>query len=245
MACTITNLAPLGHPCTPQMGGIKYVYLLSAIPSGQGPISVHGIDAAATQEDGEVYYIGLAYETNVYKFKGWAITAEDTAQVEIETIRDLESMMESMASHVYAAGRSFNRIDVTRQGAVVTSEATVNKDNNTVYYRNAVSIPTVGLTPDAVALVRQLGTGGVVVVAETYSGQLVAFGFEDRATLDAASLTTGANWGDMPGATIILAAEESVPVLPDLYLADFHGLIYEGPSRQLADLFRKYFVRAA
>lgn len=216
MACTITNLAPLGRPCTPQMGGVKYVYLITDTDLDQDSVHVREIVDRA----------GL-WGLNV---RGRDADLSGAAAVDyLENDRGLG-----------VGDLPVYRIDVTRQGAVVTSEATVNRDNNTVFYRNAVTMPTVGLTPDAVGLLQKLGTGGCIVVAAMYTGQLVAFGFSERATIDAASLTTGANWSDMPGATITLAAEEAKPILADAAWIDDHGYFLAARDNYIETIFRNY-----
>ncbi len=229
MACTITNLAPLGRPCTSQMGGIKYLYLLSM----PGNFMV----------DDDANLIGLhksVYDDETGAYKGWGIYASSYNEGQASVVSDLELVLEDI-TEATDLDYYFQRIDVTRQGAVVTSELQHNRENGSDYYLNSVVIPTAGLTPAAIELLRNLGSGGCIVVAETYTGQLVAFGFEERATLSDAAVTTGANWGDMPGATITLSAEEKYPVAPDVNLCDDDGYYLDGPAGILP-LFKKYLV---
>lgn len=232
MACTITNLAPLGRPCTPQMGGIKYLYLLSM----PGSLLI-GVTAAA------VALANYVYVDDGGKYMGWGIYAESAGAGMASDIESLDDVLDDILGG-YDLDYYFQRIDVTRQGAVVTSELQHNRENGSDYYLNSVVIPTAGLTPSAIELLNNLGRGGCIVVAETYTGQLVAFGITERATLSEAAVTTGANWGDMPGATITLSAEEKYPVAPDVNLCDDEGFYLDGPAGILP-LFKKYLVKTA
>lgn len=229
MACTITDLAPLGRPCTPQMGGIKYLYLLS-MPS------LHMLS-----NEHMIYLDDFVYDEETGEYKGWGIYAYSTNEGTATDASELNIVLEDITDYT-DLDYYFQRIDVTRQGAVVTSELQHNRENGSDYYLNSVVIPTAGLTPAAIGLLRKLGSGGCIVVAETYTGQLVAFGFEERATLSDAAVTTGANWGDMPGATITLSAEEKHPVAPDVNLCTDEGFYEDGPAGILP-LFKKYLVK--
>lgn len=232
MACTITNLAPLGRPCTPQMGGVKYLYLLS-MPG----LRLIGTSGASIALDDYVY------DEDDGTYRGWGIYAETSGVGSAQDIEDLAAALDEIAADTNL-DYYFQRIDVTRQGAVVTSELQHNRENGSDYYLNSVVIPTAGLTPAAIELLRNVGKGGCIVVAETYTGQLVAFGFKERATLSDAAVTTGANWGDMPGANITLSAEEKYPVAPDVNLCDDGGFYQDGPAGILP-LFKKYLVKTA
>lgn len=232
MACTITNLAPLGRPCTPQMGGVKCLYLLS-MPG----LRLIGTGGAA------IALNNFVYDEDGGKYSGWGIFAESSDVGAAQDIEDLAAVLEEITADTNL-DYYFQRIDVTRQGAVVTSELQHNRENGSDYYLNSVVIPTAGLTPAAIELLHKLGRGGCIVVAETYTGQLVAFGFEERATLSEAAVTTGANWGDMPGATITLSSEEKYPVTPDVNLCDDGGFYQDGPAGILP-LFKKYLVKTA
>ena len=233
MPCTITDLAPLGRPCAPQMGGIKYLYLLS-MPGYY--ILRNGGNTILLYE-----YI---YDEDDGTYKGWGFLVEAVGEGAASNIQALDAALEEIQGDSGGPEYLFQRIDVTRQGAVVTSELQHNRENGSDYYLNSVVIPTAGLTPAAIELLHKLGRGGCIVVAETYTGQLVAFGISERATLSDASVTTGANWGDMPGATITLSAEEKRPVAPDVCICDDEGFYADGPAGILP-LFKKYLVKTA
>lgn len=210
MACTITDLRPLSRPCVPQMGGLKNVYLLSAPSITQGGPRIQ----LAPANSGLDIVLGpgrLDYENYSTIFGIYGVSSDYDPMTAGQLVSETDGL---------DLAYDFVRIPLTRQEGVMTSEAQVNRDNGTVYYLNSVTIPTAGLTPEAVLLLQLLGTGGVVVIGETYDWRCLAFGFNERATLSAGSVTSGAAFGDNPGVAITLAAEERGPILAGMAMLD-------------------------
>lgn len=227
MSCTPSNLAALGRPCTPQMGGIKYVYLC-ALPA-------NGKIADYSQNDKLFFRAGT--DDDLPGIRGFGFFGNNDNGV-ITTIAGLEDQV----GYPPRIDTQIYRIAVTRQQAVITSEAQVNRETGVTFYQNAVTIPTAALTQEATKLVSDLAYGGVVVIGESYDGRFCAFGFQERATLNAASLTTGAAFGDQPGVTITLMAEESDPVLVGMHLLDDEGLFLDATG--IENFFREIVTTA-
>ena len=207
MSCTphLTN-NPIGHGCTPQMGGIKYLYLMAGAN-----------DDNSVMLDQNTCYAARCSAYPRYRDAGlWGFQVLD------EGVGVSGEIAYNLIADEFSPGDyDIVCIAVPRQGAVMSSEAQVSRENGSTHYQNSVTIPTVGLTPDAVALLRNLGEGGVAVIGETYDGRLLAFGFEERATINAASVTSGASFSDNPGASVTLMAEEGAPIAADAcWLAD-------------------------
>lgn len=236
MGCIITDLHALKRPCRPQMGGVKDLFLL---PSDDAALR----SVILFNDVGSGYHINLTpsfdEDTGYQGYFAFYVEGEGV----VDNTASLIPAMQDMDIRDYSdLANHFYHIDVSRQGAVVTSEAQVNRENNTVFYQNSVVIPATGLTAEAVDLLRRLAGGGCIVVAEMYSGQFIAFGLDVSATLSAASVTTGANWNDMPGATITLMAEESVPVYAEMGLCGDDSFLLKKQDRNLVKWFKEFLV---
>lgn len=206
MPCTAI-LAPLGRSCSPQMGGLKNIYLISAAST---PVLIlHDMGVPVL----DLYLnAGAIEETGAPVFGFYA-----------DGFTDAATILAALKEDDVVPGDTVNKIvkiDVTRQGAQMISESQGARENGTLFYRNAATIPTAGLLPETVALVQKLGAAGVIVIGEGYDGHFRAFGFGERATLESANLTTGAAYGDNPGATIVLSNESKNPIIPELGILD-------------------------
>ena len=226
MAC-LANLAPLGRSCSPQMGGLKYIYLLSALAVNRVLTLAHD----AGEEDWILRTI--REEDQPDAFWGFFVNGLSTAALMLNYIvTDEFPTPSSLVAPIV-------RIDVTRQGAQMTSEAQGARENGTLFYKNSATIPTAGLLPEVVLLVQRLAAGGAIVIGETYDGRFPAFGFDELAKIETASLTTGAAYADNPGATIVLSAEEKVPLLADLAICDDEGILTYRNSADLTEVFHR------
>ena len=231
MGCS-ANLAPLGRSCSPQIGGTKNIYLISA-PGGSnfnllagspGSFPTIGFGRGADEETGALYF-GFHVEN-------------------VETAEDLLALITEDGLTPSDLDYTIARIDVTRQGATITSSAQISKENGSGFYKNVATIPTVGLLPETVALVHKLAAIGCVVIGESYDGRFQAIGFSERATLETGELTTGANFGDNPGASIVLSCEEPVPMAADLAILDEEYFLVERNSAALSSFFRQIALSA-
>lgn len=181
---------------------------------------------------------GLGYDENTSaSFFGFSVEGCDTAA-------DLLSIISEDGLTSDDLDYKITKIDVTRQGAFMTSEMQGTRENGSGFYKNSATIPTVGLLPETVALVKSLAAIGCVVIGESYDGRFHAFGFRDRAKIETTSLTTGANFGDNPGATIVLSAEEESPLAGDLAVLDDEYLLTERNSAGLVSFFHQISVSA-
>lgn len=232
MACT-ASLAPLGRCCSPQMGGLKYIYLVSgAVSNGQVvlyPAVPDGIDAIMLclgyEEGSSADFFGLACDT-------------------VATTAAFVQLLEDEGINAGELTTPIVRIDVTRQGAQIVSEAQGARENGTLFYKNSATIPTAGLLPATLSLVKKLARAGVIVIGESYDGRFHAFGFHEQAKIETSSLTTGAAFGDLPGATLVLSAEEPIPLCADLAFLDADGEVLENNSAELTEIFHSLALSA-
>lgn len=224
MACLAT-LAPLGRSCSPQMGGLRYIYLLSAVATNGAVL----LARFAGEEDWILRTVHADGKDDAYF--GLYVSGLTTAAL----------LLDYITTDGYPSPGDLSapivRIDVTRQGAQMTSEAQKSKENGTLFYKNSATIPTQGLLPETVDLVQQMAKGGCIVIGETYDGRFQAFGFQELAEIESAAITTGAAHGDNPGATIVLSSEEKTPLLADLAVSDDEGVLVEANSADLTEVF--------
>lgn len=232
MACT-ASLAPLGRCCSPQMGGLKYIYLIS------GEVVADKVMLApADPGNYEPIYLGLGYEEgSSADFFGFACDSVNSAAGFAQLLYDEGIVAADLSVRIV-------RIDVTRQGAQMTSEAQGTRENGTLFYKNAATIPTSGLLPATLSLVKKLARAGVIVIGECYDGRFHAFGFHEQAKIETSSLTTGAAFSDLPGATIVLSAEEPSPLCADLAFLGDVGEVIENNSAALTEAFHSLALSA-
>ena len=232
MAC-YANIAPLGRSCSPQLGGLKNIYLVS------GPAyTPREIRLMAATEDLPAIVFGLGYdEITSASYFGFSVEGCYTAA-------DLLALISEDGLSGEDLDYKITKIDVARQGAFMASEMQGTRENGSGFYKNSATIPTVGLLPETIALVQKLARIGCVVIGESYDGRFHAFGFLDRAKIETSSLTTGANFGDNPGATIVLSAEEESPLAGDLAVLDDEDILIERNSAGLVSFFHQLAVSA-
>lgn len=192
----------------------------------------------AATEDLPALVFGVGYDESTSAFF-FGFSAEGCA-----TADDLLALISGEGLSSDDLDYKITKIDVARQGAFMASEMQGTRENGSGFYKNSATIPTAGLLPETVALVKSLAAIGCVVIGESYDGRFHAFGFLDRAKIETSSLTTGANFGDNPGATIVLSAEEDSPLAGDLAVLDDEYLLTERNSAGLVSFFHQLAVSA-
>ena len=199
MPC-ISSLLKLSHPCQPQMGGIKNVYLRGSA-SLEIALGSQGTGPLVFAPDYDLYG---GYEQT---FGTWRLDfpSADEQFEELTVPQIIEELTGTVGIY------KFLHVATQRTGATIESTLQTS-DSGAQYYRNVVTLPLAGLTGQAAQLLYQMQHADLQVLVETWGGKWLVLGTEEPAKLTGNTGTTGGTYGDMPGNTVQITYESRFPL---------------------------------
>ncbi len=234
MSCYPPNTFQPAIPraCVPGIGGIRAVYL--AIFNSAWPNATADFSEQIEVDDHNTTHLNFKRpDRNGY----WCIACGDL-QDEVTGAQVYTAIMDVAP---FTRPR-FYRVDIARQGAVITSTMQDGEDNNASYFENVLTIPVRSISAEAVEVISRLIGTSCLAVAETNAGNLIPLGLSG-AKLSAASLTSGAQPGDRAGEEFQIR-EFSPWILPAKLIISTNGYGYDNPDSMdvTPAMFRDIFV---
>lgn len=175
--------------CVPGMGGIRAVYIATFNSTWTDAKADFGEVIQLDDHNNSPVAFGRPAQSGYWSIVPIGLQGEYTGEQIYAAIMDVAPFTKVR----------FYRIDIARQGAVITSTMQDGEDNNASYFENVLTIPVPAISAKAVEVISRLVGTSCLAVAETNAGNLIPLGLGGPAKISAASLTSGSQPGDRAG----------------------------------------------